>query len=70
MKNFNENFQLIGGETKKLQEAHLAAKALSRKQVQAMNGVKEYIAELTMSRDVSTPSLACRCIQLYYPAVV
>ena len=58
MKNFNQDFQQIGEEVKKLKEVHAAAKAVNKKEQQSVLGIKEHIAELTMQKEVCQSYLA------------
>ncbi len=52
MANFNQDFQHIGEEVKKLKQVHAAAKAVTKKEQQKVHGIKEHIAELTMIKEV------------------
>ena len=58
MKNFNQDFQQIGEEVKKLKEVHAAAKAVSKKEQQKVREIKDHIAELTMAKEVCQSYLA------------
>ena len=58
MKNFNQDFQQIGEEVKKLKEVHAAAKAVTKKEQQSILGIKEHIAELTTLKEVCQSYLA------------
>ena len=58
MKNFNQDFQQIGEEVKKLKEVHAAAKAVTKKEKQKVHEIKEHIAELTMMKEVCWSCLA------------
>lgn len=52
MKNFNQDFQQIGEEVKKLKEVHAAAKAVTKKEQHNVREIKDHIAELTMNKEV------------------
>ncbi len=58
MANFNQDFQHIGEEVKKLKQVHAAAKAVTKKEQQKVHGIKEHIAELTMIKEVCWSFLA------------
>ncbi|DBA94579.1 TPA: hypothetical protein ACH3X1_002162 [Trebouxia sp. C0004] len=51
MNNFNQDFQQIGEEVKKLKEVHMAAKAATRTEQDKVREIKEHIAELTMTKE-------------------
>ncbi|DBA85037.1 TPA: hypothetical protein ACH3X2_005770 [Trebouxia sp. C0005] len=57
MANFNQDFQHIGEEVKKLKEVHAAAKAVTKKEQQNVVGIKEHIAELTMIKEETLSSV-------------